>query len=408
MRNATQWLSKARLLWTCTFSLFFLLNLDQFGVASGLGPAPKYWITGTFLVSVLLFLPDFKPARLLRRPIFLWALAYVVLSILWLALADNMEAAGDGLVLATTTCLFVGMTALTYPQVPSSSRAWRICLWLALILGVSSILQEYYNPSAYVFAAAGQGITGRAAGLYLNPNTAAQTMVLILACLMLGGSPTANVVAAMVTLLGVFPTFSRGGMLAWAVLVFFSTLRGRLPRWLMAVIMLCALVIVLAGPQVFDALSVWISPENRNSLDRLAWLLGQGTLSDYSAGERDYIFAYGWEQFLQAPLFGHGLGYMWVWPPGIGTHNLILRHLVEYGIFGVWIFPVFLLASIKSAQRGTDHAWLWMVAGIALLLSVFSHNMLEQGVFLLPWLALCLMPVGNASTQHRREPTVRL
>lgn len=407
MKNTMHWLSQIRLLWVCSFTLFFLLNLDQFGVASGLGPAPKYWITGAFFVSFLLFLPGLKLAPVLRRPLIWWALAYLLLSVLWIGLADNMESARDGLVLVITTCLFAGMAVISYPQLQQSNRAWRTCLWLGLGLGVASILQEYSNPNSYVFAGAGQSIIGRAAGLYLNPNAAAQAIVMILACLMLRGSPTANLVAAMVTLVGVFLTFSRGGMLAWAVLVLFATLRGRLPRWLLVAVSLCAVVIVLAGAQVLDALSAVIAPENRNSLDRLAWLVGQGSLSDPSAGERNYIVVYGWDQFLLAPFFGHGLGYMWVWPAGVGSHNLMLRHLVEYGILGIVILPLFLLASIRSAADGADRLWLRLVAGIALLFSLFSHNLLEQGSFLLPWLALCLMPATETWPAHREKPVGR-
>lgn len=395
MKTATQLLSLVRLIWTFCFGLFFLLNLDQFSLAAGLGPAPKYWISGAFVVSFLLFLPGINPGHLLRKPVIWWIFAYLLISVLWIRPAGNMAPAIEGLVLVSTTCLFAGMAVLAYPQLSASSRCWRSCLWLALILGMASILHEYSNPHAYFFAAAGQGIPGRAAGLYLNPNIAAQTMVMILACLMLSGSTKANLVAALVALVGVFLTFSRGGILAWVMLVLVATLRGRLPRWLLGVIVVLGAVIVVAGLQVFDALSVWISPENRNSLDRLAWLLGQGNLSDSSAGERDYIVAYGWDQFLHAPFLGHGLGYMWIWPVGVGTHNLLLRHLVEYGVLGVMIFPLFLFASIRSAANRADRLWLWLVAGIALMLSIFSHNMLEQGVFLLPWLALCLMQVGK-------------
>lgn len=386
------WYTRVRAWWTAGFSLLLLLNLDQFGEASGLGPAPKYWSVGIFLITAGLFLPGLKLGRLLRTSLFWWALGYLLLSILWVGLADSLISAMDGLVLVLTTCLIVGAALLAYPHVPQSDHSWTVVLWSALFLAVASILQEYFNPAAYVFAEAGQGIAGRAAGLYLNPNIAAQALVMILACLMSRGSPKSNLFASAIALAGLFLTFSRGGLIAWAILIAVATVHGRLPRWFLWAIGLSSALVLLAGPQVLDALSAWVSPENRSSLDRLAWLLGQGSLSDSSARERDYIVGYSWSQFLQAPVLGHGLGYMWVWAADVGTHNLIMRHLVEYGVVGSLIFPLFLFASIRFTVEGKERRWLWSVAGVALLLSLFSHNMLEQANFLLPWLAMCLMP----------------
>lgn len=395
-------LMRVRAWWTAAFSLLLLLNLDQFGTSSGLGPAPKYWSVGLFLLTAFLFLPGLKPARLLRMPILWWALGYLLLSILWIGWANDIDAANESLVLVVTTCLYVGMASLAYPHVAQSDRVWRWMLWLALAVGVLSIVQEYFNPAAYVFAAAGQGIPGRAAGLYLNPNLAAQALVMILACMMARGSAKANLAASGLALVGLFLTFSRSGLIAWAVLVIAATVTGRLPRWFLLAIALCATVVLVAGPQVFDSLSYWVAPDNRNSLDRLAWLLGQGGLNDYSSGEREYVAAYAWQQFMQAPLLGHGLGYIWVWGPDVASHNLILRHLVEYGAIGALILPLFLYCSVRSSADEGGRAWRWVVAGLVVLLSMFTHNMLEQANFLLPWLAICLMPITSTSVPRER------
>lgn len=405
MKIKQSWLLRLRTMSVAGISLCFLLNIDQFGEASGLGPAPKYWSIGFFLAAVVLFLPGFKLSTLLRKPIAWWGGGYLLMSIFWMGWADHQESAQDGMVLVVTTVLYVGTAILAYPNIDHSSRLWHVTLWLALSVAVATIVLEYFVPSAYVFAEAGQGIEGRAAGLYLNPNFAGQTLVMILASLLLRGSRTTNLIAALVVLPGLFLTFSRGGLLAWAILVVAAAVRGRLPRWFLLVLVVCTALVVFTGPQVLDALSVWISAENRNSLDRLAWLLGQGDLNDFSAGEREYIAGFGWSQYLQAPVIGHGLGYMWVWAASVGTHNLILRHLVEYGTLGALIFPLFLYCGIKASPQGNDRLWLWLVAAIALLLSLFSHNMLEQASFVLSWLAICLMPPGVRSplTRHGKQ-----
>jgi hypothetical protein len=401
MNITSPWIRLIRLWWTTGFTLACLLNLDQFAYAAGLGPAPKYWIVGIFAVTFGLFLPGLKPGQLVRKPLVGWSACYLLLSVVWIGHAENLEAAIDGLMMVITTTLLVGTALLAYPLVPHGNRTWNAMLWVALLLAVLSIMQEYFNPAAYVFAEAGQGIKGRAAGAYLNPNTAAQTLIMILACLMAHGSARANVIALVLSAVGILLTFSRGGMLAWIILVIAATIRGRLPRWFLAVLVLCAATVLLAGPWVLDSLSVWVSPENRNSLDRLAWLLGQGSLDDYSSDERAFVAAYAWRQFLDAPFFGHGLGYMWVWASSQGSHNMSLRFMAEYGLLGAMILPLFLFASIRSSPADADHRWLWLMAGVVMLLSLFSHNMSEQAAFLLPWLAICLMPRhASRDVQH--------
>ena len=394
MKIQAQWVERVRFGWTAGFTFLFLLNLDQFGFAAGLGPAPKYWSVGVFLVTAALFLPGFKPKQLLRKPLVWWALGYLLMSALWVGVADNLESAIDGLVMVVTTCLYVGIALLAYPSVKYSGGVWTAMLWVVLLLAVASILQEYFNPAAYVFAEAGQGIQGRAAGLYQNPNSAAQTLVMILALLMLHGTAKTNLIALLVTLVGLLLTFSRGGLVAWALLVIVATVRGRLTRWLIVVLLFCMVMIMVAGSQLLDAIATMIPRENQDSLDRIAWLLGQGKANYDWGNSRDYLAEYAWSQFLTAPTLGHGLGAMWVWAGESGSHNMILRHLVEYGIGGVLIFPFFLVFSLRSAPQDADRRWLILIALVVLMLGMFSHNMLEQGCFVFAWLALCL-PAAN-------------
>jgi O-antigen ligase len=331
----------------------------------------------------------------------------LLFSILWILPTNNLEVAWDGMTMVITTSLYVGTAILVYPSVRQSERLWSITLWLALVVSVSSVLLEYFEPSAYIFSKVGRGITGRAAGLYLNPNVAAQTILLILSCLLLRSSPRTSLLAALVALIGILVTFSRGGLVGWLALFFVSAVRGNLPRITLPVLLALVVGVGAAGSLVLDALSAWISPENRNTLDRLAWFLGQGDLSDYAASEREWIASFAWGKFLEAPLLGHGLGYMSVWEAGVGTHNIILRHLVEYGALGFLIFPLLLWCGIQSSDPRSDRVSLWLIATVVLMMSFFSHNMLEQGGFVFPWLAVCLMPYSMARS-HQRRPQSRV
>lgn len=391
MRTAAR-LHGVRLWWACGFTFVMLLNLDQFGAASGLGPQPKYWAVGIFVVSLVMLLPNLRGHKLMHSPLTWWTAGYFVCSAAWILRAQDREAAMFGLSMVVTTGLYAWTALLTYPLIETNARLWGITLWLALLVAVASVLLEYFVPSIFLFSDAGRGIFGRAAGLYLNPNIAAQTILMILACLLMRNAAWASLSAALVALPALLLTFSRAGMVGWLVLIMVAAVRGHLPRLALVAIMGTGAAIIVAGPTLLEAASAWIAPENRNSLDRLAWILGQGGLADYAATEREWVAGFAWDEFLASPLFGHGLGYMWVWSAGIGSHNMILRHIVEYGVLGFLIFPLFLCCSIWSANAKKVRSEIWPVAAIVFMLGFFSHNLLEQGCLVFPWLASCLMP----------------
>lgn len=100
--------------------------------------------------------------------------------------------------------------------------------------------------------------------------------------------------------------------------------------------------------------------------------------------------------FFEEPL-GKGLGYSWKWaekqPEGQGTHNLNLRYMLEFGIIGMCIWPLFVFSLFVDRTKGIDRLWLLGVCGIALLSSLFSHNLVEQGAILASMYAVFALPV---------------
>ena len=368
-----------------------LINLDQFGFASGLGPAPKYWCVGFFMATVVLFLPGMRLEKLIRTPIFWWTVGYFSVSIMWVGLADDLESAKNGLMMVVMTCLYIWTGLLAYSHMDSSDRVWGFVLWTVLLMASISIYIEYFEPSFFIFAKSGQGIPGRAAGLYLNPNIAAQAIVMVMAWLMMRGSPVENIGALLIAFVAMILTVSRAGLIVLMFLTVVATIFGRLPRWFLLVLSGISTIVILFGAQILDVLSAFLSSENKDALGRLAWLLGQGNLNDYSADERGYLVGFAWRKFQEAPVLGHGLGYMWVWDFKTGTHNMFLRYMVEYGAIGICIFPLFVFCCIRSRSESSGRGWLLVAGAISLFLGFFSHNMLEQNGFLLPLLGMCLM-----------------
>lgn len=395
MRATAKILDWLRFFWVALFSLALLLNLDQFLFSAGIGPAPKYWSIGIFLCTALIFLPGLRPKVLLRNPLLWWSLGYIFFSLVWVGRADDLQGAVYGMSMVVVTCIYIWIGLLAYSRMQDAHKLWRAVIWLALIGGVSSIWYEYFYPAS-IFSSAGMGISGRAAGFYLNPNIAAQALVMIFACMMRFETRGGLLLATLIVLIGLFPTFSRGGFIVWGVLVGLAVWAGKMSRWIALASVAGVAVIGMAGEWVFHELSALIDPGNQNVLSRLAWILGAGGGGDYSALEREGLVWFALDKFMQAPFLGHGLGYMWVWDYQVGSHNLMLRHLVEYGALGVLIFPSFVYCGLRSGWSHLGWRWSLSMAMVVFILSFFSHNILENGSFMLPWLAICLMPTAES------------
>lgn len=389
MLTSSKFMHGIRLAWAASLSLFFMLNLNQFLFSTGLGPEPKYWVFVAPAITAILFLPARRAGNIWRLPLTWWTLGYLFISILWIGFFYTPIASYNGIVEVVTACTYIAVAMLIYPQFSTSNAWWGAVLWLALTLGVASVVLEYFFPVFFIFSEAGQGIIGRAAGFYLNPNIAAQGFLLILACLLARGTNLQKLSASALTLFGLLLTMSRGGLMAWLLLVTLSTLKGGISRWFLAVLSGAVALAWLFAPFILNAASAWIPDEN--AINRLAWILGEGNLTDFAANEREDVARFGWEMFAGSPFFGHGIGYMDVWAQPVGTHNMILRHLVEYGVLGVFIFPFFIITSALSTSVRSDKQWIWMAATVVFFWSLFTHDMLTQPNFIITWLALCLM-----------------
>jgi 4-amino-4-deoxy-L-arabinose transferase-like glycosyltransferase len=63
----------------------------------------------------------------------------------------------------------------------------------------------------------------------------------------------------------------------------------------------------------------------------------------------------------------------------VGAHNIYLSNMADYGIFGLFIFPAFILITLVRKNRISLNEINILCALMFLLAGLFSHNMLEQG-----------------------------
>jgi O-antigen ligase len=384
------WIDALRRWWILFFILAMILNLDQFFATLNIGLQPKYWSISIFITTILLFLSNFPHRRVISSPLVWWGFVYAIFSLVAMVGSDNQESAWTAMAMVITTNLYIITGVIAIPYLERHGNFLNYILWIALFLSTFSILYDYIYPGTFNPLIDANLTYDRASGLYLNPNIAGAAMLMIMICIVLRSSRWINIFVIFFSLIPIILTFSRSSIIGWAAVFLFLTTTRRLPRLSVIIFAFFASLIILLGAELMNLISDFISPSNRNALDRLAWILGQGNLEDSSASARGWIVSFAWNEFLSEPFKGHGLGYTSVWSVGLGTHNLILQHLVEYGVVGILIFPTFLFCSIYTKSSIIERRELFLLAIIMILISLFSHNLIEQGFFIFTWLICCL------------------
>lgn len=389
MRKNLGLLDRIRLIWASGLVIFFLLNIDQYLYAVVGGFAPKFWIIGALIGTLFLFASRLGSFDFLKNPVLWWAMWYLFISLFWCIISADLDRAVEGLMLVITTFIFSFICLLIYPVIDKNSLMWGGVLWFALLVAVIANCWEYFLPLLNPFYIFDKSIAGRSAGFYLNANISAQAILMISLCILARGNLVESVVAIIAALVGVFFTFSRGGMLVFFFIAILFFYRKKFAHWVFLVVISLCFLYFIADDLIFDSIFSILDIDNANALQRAEFIFGRGSLGEFSDQSRSEVFWVALDQFVSAPFAGNGLGYMS--SLSVGTHNLLLRHLIEYGMFGFFVFSLFFICSLKAVSIGIDKVWVKYSVAVVFVLSMFSHNMLEQPSFLLPWLALFLV-----------------
>ena len=347
---------------------------QQFGVI------PLAWI-GLFAgLCVPVAVHGLFTGRVPIRPLAWWGSGYLLVSVLWFYRSPQDAFAYEEVQLRVLSVIFLVLSLIVFSDA-SAQRVGRVAIAAATMLAVGFNLYELFNPQTF------SDIVGRAAGLYGNSNQSAAALVLglILGYAVVPGWLRGTFVAA--TAIGIIPTFSRSGILAWLLVVAFFTLRaGFGVAQMRRVVVLAALVVGLLVSPVWGDIERELYERgtlNLNVLDRLAFF-GGGEASDASTSERKAVATKAWSMVGEEPFRGHGTGAS-VRIDGfeVGTHNVYLAMMVDHGFLaGIAVIPLLLLATMWGATRRTLALTIPFAAFIAMW-SLFSHNVLEERYILL-------------------------
>jgi hypothetical protein len=204
----------------------------------------------------------------------------------------------------------------------------------------------------------------RAVGFQINPNAAG--VAVVFGCVIgLTAVPRRwRELFILACAAGVITTFSREAIAGLVVVILTAGL-GR------AVATPRLILLITTSILIFATWNLRALFEDNDVLDKghLA-RLEMGT-SDASARERTRLAEEALEQFEEAPLLGKGFGTTIFWN-SLGSHNLYLSFMADYGILGVLIIPALVWC---LAYRSWDY---YGFGGAFLIYCMFSHNLFDH------------------------------
>lgn len=398
-------------MWTVSLAVVFFTNLDAFVYhATGLWyTRPVYWTLTALLISLPLLAKQFDQAMpLLRSPIGLWSIGFLALSALHLALFQRSPAA--------TAVMFQHMHFVVlfwlFILVFNAARREAIIALAACTMGVALLnWLEFFHPLAT------NAFDCRAVGTYLNPNGAAYALVFGMLAGLHAVPDRAKPWFVTAVGISILPTYSRSGMVIYAVAVLVLLASGmvnwrRLMLPALAGTVATALLFSLALMNVggrHDCVSHSIGDRekvifalhtdrdsDKSNLRNQERINQNSDEPDFSTQERIVLLRNALSEYGKNWVFGQGLGVTWTWDGGQRTHNIYLEKGIEMGAIGLLLWPAFLfLIMLSSHGRSRKLAWALLSSG--LVLGLFSHNLFESRQILIV-AALLLVTSADKST----------
>jgi O-antigen ligase/polysaccharide polymerase Wzy-like membrane protein len=376
----------------------FFSNVPQYLYDSGftLLDEPKDYVLLFCLLSLPLVLKRMSVWNALKSPIAFWCFGFALLTVLSFFLAES-DMAWEAVRHRFLDIIVIFAFLMIFWE-PGAIRLARKTLVACVLIAVALNIYELFAPMTF------SRVLGRSAGLFEDPNMAGEALVLgmILSVTLL--APAYRVPFILLTGVGVFLTLSRGGILVWVIavagLLFMRQLSSK--DMVRSVFIAFVLVILVLLPRWDQLLTTWerTGVLNMNVLERLTWLSDPSGTSDRSSWERMYVAKQAWEKIADHPLLGSGTGSAHQQSiQGTATHNQYLSFMIDHGILGVMILPLFILAATWGA-RDESRAVAIVFASAVIVLSLFTHSILHRHHALL---LFCMMAAMAAMSRNRES-----
>ena len=377
--------------------VIFGTNLTIFLYAKGVSPVPPLaWVELVTLACLPLLLRRGALRAAFATPLATWCAGFLALSALWFALGPPSDLALPALRQRVLAVLFLLAMSICFSDA-RVHRTVRLTFAWIVVLAAAINVYDLLHPLQLSLT------IGRAAGFYMNPNTAASAILLFTLLAYDALSPRNRSVLLVTGLAGVLMTASRGAAATSVVVLLLLWSRGAL-RLRNAAITIVALVTVTTavmaatGSLSTAALALEATSAQRERLSGSRESEGD----DFSTESRREVAERALDMFLTNPGTGSGIG-----ATAQTTHNMYLMFLAEHGAVGLLIFPSLLLALTRGA-RGRAGTTALVTAAFFACWAMFSHNVLDEFQLLLGMAFLGAMCTAPAATRSTDETTVML
>ena len=375
-------------------ALVMFTHLGQFAeTVLGIGSAAVLDLLFLVLIAPLALLERRRVGEFVRTPYFLWiVLLCTVFAVNWARVVyGDRPLTNDEYIIETDTLqrlvLWPAVGFAVY-VVPWRYFAWPMALVLLVVSGAT--IYDFFAPGA--LRPPGAVPSARAQGVYFNPNTTAEAiLVAAVLSLRLFRGRMATVLLVLVGA-AVLLTFSRSGVAALVLLCGYLAMRGRLTRGFAAlpvVLVLSYSTILVNAEDVLVSLGYDASVAN--VMGRLSFIgsADVGSLTDSSSESRAEVAVDTFSAALARPVTGHGFDAIAEF--GMNPHNQLLALWYKFGLGGllVWFGMVAVLF-----KRGLDDG-LGLVSPMLVVfafVSMFSHNILEMRLWLVGLSVAALVP----------------
>ncbi|MEE9327311.1 MAG: O-antigen ligase family protein [Cocleimonas sp.] len=267
------------------------------------------------------------------------------------------------------------------------------------IFTIAGNIAEFFIPDLFSSLDSGYNITGRSAGLYLNANTSGEAIILgmILSYSMLDKKYRTFFLVA--SLLGVISTFSRTAIASWFVVVAILSYGKVIDKKNIAMVLgSLVLVGIFIVPFVIHYIETNLEAGTvTNLMTRLNFFSSKSQGLDGSQQQRLEVARAALENFANNPLIGAGIAHTSHWEFPISTHNIYLKLMAEYGIIGVFLYPLLILSTVWKAKN--EAVAIARAFSIYLLIIGFTtHNSLDEHHLLIAFAVMANLTYHSKTT----------
>jgi hypothetical protein len=383
---------------------FFYTSFADFTEAHGVNALTWIMVLGGLTAPALIHAAFESRYRL--QPLIVWALGYLLISIVWYFPALQDKLAYREMRLRFLSMIFLCLMLFIFNR-PEEQRFARYCVAVGVLVGVGMNIYELFHPMTF------SPVPGRSMGLYSNINQSGCALLLGMIVSQPVLPKRIRLPFSLIAAAGIVTTFSRGAILGWIVVMGFWAIRSGV-----STAHLSRALVVLGLLLGFFSSSYWGGVQhkleergaiNANVITRLQFF-SKGNTDEGSAQERESIAGATWRIFAQHPWLGQGTGAQSGRPVpdyDVGPHNIYLAMMVDYGFLGAFLWPLMLLATAWGCRKKLlDIVAPFVIFG--LMEGFFSHNIFSERYLLLTVALVASMVLSERRAAEPARAAVRV